>query len=199
MEKKIITPTGKILKHQWYIIQCISNHEDKVKQALENKRASEDLGEIISEVFLPKIIKEAKSGSKKKRPIFPGYIFVKMVMTDEAWYIVRNTQDVTGIVGSSGQRTKPTPITQHSINKMIMKMENSQEEETKEAIAAKSNVEIQLVVGDDVMVMEGPWEGSVSSVKEVDNKAKTVIVEIEVFGKLINTTTPFSFLKKLGK
>lgn len=188
------------LQHQWYIVQCISNHEDKVKEALDNKRVSEDLGDTISEVFLPKIVKETKSGSKKKRPIFPGYIFVKMVMTDMAWFIIRNTQDVTGIVGSSGQRTKPTPITQNSIDKMIKKMNESQTEE-KPTSTNKNDKEIMLSIkiGDEIKIIEGPWEGNVAKVLEVDIKSQTIEVNLEAFGKLIKSTIPFSYVKKLSK
>ena len=98
---------------QWYVVNTYSGHENKVKEKLEMRAESMDMQDYIYRVVIPeeKIV-EVKDGVTKERTkkMFPGYILVEMIMTDEAWYVVRNTSGVTGFIGSSGGGTKPFPI-----------------------------------------------------------------------------------------
>ncbi len=181
--------------YKWYIIQCHSNYEDKEKQALENKRQSEGLSEDINQVFLPKAEKISKAGRKAIKPLFPGYIFIEMIMTDKAWYIIRNTQDVTGIVGSSGHRTKPTPIPQRSIDKMISKIQDAPEE----PIIEDTEFKIQdLRVGQKIKIIKGPFKNQVVEIDEISTEDLTVKVHLEAFGKMISATIPLHYIGKVG-
>ncbi len=182
--------------YKWYIIQCVSNYEDKVKQALENKRQSEGLSEDINQVFLPKAEKISKAGRKNIKPLFPGYIFIEMVMTDNAWFIIRNTQDVTGIVGSSGQRTKPTPIPQSSIDKMIAKIKDAPEAE---AVKEDTEFKIQdLRVGQKIKIIKGPFENQIVEIDSITTEEMSVKVHLEAFGKIVSATLPLHYIGKVG-
>ncbi len=181
--------------YKWYIIQCVSNYEDKVKQALENKRQSEGLNEAINQVFLPKALKISKAGRKNIKPLFPGYVFIEMIMTDDAWFIIRNTQDVTGIVGSSGQRTKPTPIPQSSIDKMISKIQDAPEEK----IVEETEFKIQdLRVGQKIKIIKGPFENQVVEIDGISTEESNVKIHLEAFGKMVSATIPLHYIGKVG-
>lgn len=187
----------KKLIHQWYIVQCVSNNVEKVKEALENKRITENMENLISEVFLPKKVHVTKSGSKKRKPIFPGYIFIKMAMTNEAWFIIRNTQDVTGIVGSSGQRTKPTPIPQSQINKIINQVNKFHESEIEKKVDTTNVDYVRVEKNIIVEIIDGPWNGQKGKVLFQDANG-IVQLEIETFGRMMKISIPGNFIKKLS-
>ena len=98
---------------QWFVVNTYSGHENKVKEKLEMRAESMEMQDYIHRVVIPeeKVV-EVKDGVTKEKikKMFPGYILVEMVMTDEAWYVVRNTPGVTGFIGSSGKGAKPTPL-----------------------------------------------------------------------------------------
>ena len=98
---------------KWYVVNTYSGHESKVKEKLEMRAQSMNMEDKICRVIIPeqKVIEEKDGVQKEKiKKIFPGYILVEMVMTDEAWFVVRNTPGVTGFIGSSGKGAKPTPL-----------------------------------------------------------------------------------------
>ena len=107
---------------QWYVVNTYSGHENKVKEKLEMRAESMDMQDYIYRVVIPeeKIV-EVKDGvtKEKVKKMFPGYILVEMVMTDEAWYVVRNTPGVTGFIGSSGKGAKPIPLNDQEVKKFI--------------------------------------------------------------------------------
>jgi len=110
---------------QWYVVNTYSGHENKVKEKLEMRAESMGMQDYIYRVVVPmeKIV-ETKNGVEKEREkkMFPGYILVEMVMSDEAWYIVRNTPGVTGFIGSSGKGAKPTPLQPYEVDKILNSM-----------------------------------------------------------------------------
>ena len=109
-------------KSEWYVVNTYSGHENKVKEDLEMRAESMGMQDNIIRVVIPeeKVIEE-KNGVKKEKTkkLFPGYILVEMVMSDEAWYVVRNTQGVTGFIGSSGKGAKPTPLQPQEVEKIL--------------------------------------------------------------------------------
>lgn len=175
-------------KHEeskWYIVQVVSNYEQKVKESLEN-RIFEDATSEIKEVFLPMEKTQTKTGKIKYKIIFPGYIFVKVVMTDESWYIIRNTQYVTGIVGSSGQRTKPTPIPETQINKILERIEKS--ELSGEEFDNNKVYQVDFVLNDWVQINTGNFANKEGKVLEINLEKQHVVVEIDFFGRLTPIT-----------
>ena len=111
---------------QWYVVNTYSGHENKVKEKLEMRAESMDMQEYIFRVVIPeeKVV-EVKDGvtKEKVKKMFPGYILVEMIMTDEAWYVVRNTPGVTGFIGSSGKGAKPTPLQPYEVDKILEKLQ----------------------------------------------------------------------------
>ncbi len=170
---------------KWYIVQVIPNHELKVKDALENRDFNEtDAG--IKEVLLPMTYHTTKIGNVKRKPMFPGYLYVKVYMTDDSWYVIRNTQYVTGIVGSSGQRTKPTPVPESQITKIL---ETVQEEE-----ARRQNIQIinpgkvittvNFEKGDIVIIKTGDFAKKEGKVLDINLIKQIVKLEVEFFGRM---------------
>ena len=160
---------------QWYVVNTYSGHENKVKEKLEMRAQSMDMKDYIFRVIVPeqKIIEEKDGQTKEKiKKMFPGYILVEMVMSDEAWYVVRNTPGVTGFLGSSGKGAKPFPLFPHEIEKIL----NSMGMSTKEVI-------VDLKVGDRVKITDGPFKLMVGKVFEIDKENSKAKVNIDLFGQ----------------
>lgn len=131
---------------------------------------------------------EIKNGKKKvvKKKIFPGYVLVELIMTDDSWYVVRNTPGVTGFVGSSGGGSKPTPLLPEEVEKLLKKM----------GIDEKK-VDIDLEVGETVQVTEGPFENFTGVVEEIDQEKGKVKVLVNMFGRETPLELDFSQIKKM--
>ncbi len=183
---------------KWYIVQVVSNYETKVKEFLENRDFQE--GETgITEIYLPMRIVETKTGRLKKKAMFPGYLYVKVDMTDDSWYIIRNTEYVTGIVGSSGQRTKPTPISEFDVQKI--KKREKEESELMESIKTTSNSEdvkldIDIVEGDFVEITGGEFAGKIVKVLSISIAKQTIEAEVEMFGRMVPIEVSFTNFEK---
>ena len=138
------------MKKEWYVVNTVSGYEYKVKEKLENMINSMELHDNIYRVVVPeqKIV-EVKDGVKKEKvkKMFPGYVLVEMVMSDEAWYIVRNTQGVTGFIGSSGKGAKPIPLLPSEVDKILGSMGMSRIDVSKE-----------LETGKKVKILDGPFQ-----------------------------------------
>ena len=115
-----------------------------------------------------------KDGSKKEKhhKMFPGYILVEMIMTDEAWYVVRNTPGVTGFIGSSGKGAKPTPLLPQEIDKILISMGMS-----------RVDVDAELVVGTRVTIVDGPFKGMEGNIDSIDTENSRLTVLIDLFGQ----------------
>lgn len=182
---------------QWYIVQVVSNYEQKVKETLEN-RSFEEGDFVIKEIFLPLEKKLTKTGKVKNKIIFPGYIFIKTIMSDESWYDIRNTQYVTGIVGSSGQRTKPTPIPENQIQKIIQKIQLTSEkvEIDREKEDFSKILSPDFVVGDWVVIKSGNFEGREGKVLSIDIPNQSVTAEVDFFGRKTPIVVHISEIKQ---
>ena len=117
------------MEKEWYVVNTYSGHESKVKEKLEMRAESMGFQDNIFRIIIPEetVKEQQKDGSfkEKKKKMFPGYILVEMIMTDEAWYIVRNTPGVTGFIGSSGKGAKPTPLPPQEIDKILDELEKA--------------------------------------------------------------------------
>ena len=110
------------MEKQWYVVNTYSGHENKVKEKLEMRASSMGMEDYILRVVVPEETVIDNNGKEKKVKLFPGYILVEMIMTDEAWFIVRNTPGVTGFIGSSGKGAKPFPLTPTEVDKILGSM-----------------------------------------------------------------------------
>jgi len=157
---------------QWYVIHAYSGHEEKVKKNLEKRIESMDMHDKILEVFVPMEdeieIKDGKRRHVQKR-IFPGYILVKMVMSDESWYVVRNTPGVTSFVGSGN---KPVPLQEKEIKSI-----------QKQIKAEAPKVRVEYQVGENVRVIDGPFSDFHGKVDEINADKGKLKVLVNMFGR----------------
>jgi len=163
------------MEKEWYVVNTYSGHEAKVKEKLEAKAESMGMQDYIYRVIIPETTEvEIKDGVKKEKvkKMFPGYVLVEMVMSDEAWYIVRNTPGVTGFIGSSGKGAKPTPLLPQEIDKILASMGMS-----------RVNIESELAVGDKVSIVDGPFKGMIGKVDNIDLENNRLNVLIDLFGQ----------------
>ena len=160
---------------QWYVVNTYSGHETKVKEKLEMRIQSMGMENYIFRVIVPETTEiEIKDGKQKEKvkKMFPGYVLVEMIMTDEAWYVVRNTPGVTGFLGSSGKGAKPFPLFDHEIEKILKTMGMSLKE-----------VKVDYSEGDKVKIIEGPFKLMVGKILEIDKDKKKATVSIDLFGQ----------------
>ncbi|MDD2516453.1 MAG: transcription termination/antitermination protein NusG [Candidatus Gracilibacteria bacterium] len=164
------------MNKEWYVVNTYSGHENKVKEKLEMRANSMGLEDFIFRVIVPeqKEIEVNKDGVKKEKikKMFPGYILVEMIMTDEAWFVVRNTPGVTGFIGSSGKGAKPFPLTPMEVDKILSSMGMSRLEVTK-----------GLAVDDMVKVTNGPFSNMFGKIKTIDMENAKVEVSLDLFGQ----------------
>lgn len=159
----------------WYVVNTYSGHESKVKEKLEAKVESMGMQDNIFRIIIPETTEvEVKDGVKKEKTkkMFPGYILVEMVMSDEAWYVVRNTPGVTGFIGSSGKGAKPTPLLPQEIDRILANMGMS-----------RINIESEMNVGDIVNIVDGPFKEMSGKVDSVDLENNRLNVLIDLFGQ----------------
>ncbi len=157
---------------QWYAIHTYSGYEEKVAESIRQRAESLDMKDKIIQVLVPKEkMIEVKNGKRKvvEKRIFQGYVLVQLKMTEDAWYIVRNTPSVTGFVGSG---TEPTPISADEIDKIMKRMGR---EEPKHKIDYK--------IGEVVNITDGPFKGFDGSINEVDQTKGKLKVLVNMFGR----------------
>lgn len=163
------------MEKNWYAVHTYSGYENKVKTNLEKRVVSMEMEDKIFRVLVPMEEEiEHKDGKKKSvmRKVFPGYVLVEMIMTDDSWYVVRNTPGVTGFVGSAGAGSKPTPLLPEEAQRILnqMGMEDARE---------VSN----FIVGEQVKVKEGPFANFVGSIEEIDLNREKLKVTVNMFGR----------------
>ncbi|WP_423363225.1 transcription termination/antitermination protein NusG [Mycoplasma sp. P36-A1] len=169
---------------KWYVVTTYSGYENKVKEYLERRIESMGLQEIIEQVIVPEVEETTADGKKKMKKIFPGYVLIQMDITDEAWYIVRNTPNVTGFVGSSGGGAKPIPLMDEEIDDILSQMGLSQ-------------INVDYAIGDRVEVIEGSFIGTEGVVQSIDLKNSTVEVLLPFFGRETNTELKLNQVRKV--
>jgi transcription termination/antitermination protein NusG len=163
------------MKKEWYVVNTVSGYEYKVKEKLEMMINSMELHNNIYRVVVPEQKEiEVKNGVKKEKvkKMFPGYVLIEMVMSDEAWYIVRNTQGVTGFIGSSGKGAKPIPLLPQEVDKILGSMGMSRIDASKE-----------LETGKKVKILDGPFQNMEGKIDSVDLKTQKVNVTVDLFGQ----------------
>ena len=173
---------------QWYVVNTYSGHENKVKEKLEMRANSMDMKDYIYRVIVPeeKVIEEKNGVQKEKiKKIFPGYILVEMVMSDEAWFVVRNTPGVTGFIGSSGKGAKPTPLQPYEVDNILNSMG-----------MARIDIKNDLNVGDQIKIVYGPFSGMFGKIETIDEEKKQVNAIVDLFGQETTIECELNQIKK---
>jgi len=172
---------------QWYVIHTYAGYENKVKTNLEKRIESMNMEEKIFRILVPMEDEiEIKDGKKKltKKKVFPGYVLVEMIMTDDSWYVVRNTPGVTGFVGTG---TRPIPLTDEEAMQII-----------RQTLGEEPRAKVDLSVNQQVRVISGPFENFAGVVEEVDPDRGKVKVMISMFGRETPVELEFSQVEKIS-
>lgn len=170
------------MQPKWYVVHTYSGYENKVKTDLEKTVKNRELEDYIFDIVVPMEEQiEIKDGKRKTnlKKVFPGYVLVKMIVTEESWYIVRNTRGVTGFVGSG---TDPIPLTEEEIRKMGFEL---------------TEVNVDYDINDSVKILNGPLENFVGVVQEINKEKHKVKVLVSMFGRETPVELEFSQVQKV--
>lgn len=170
------------IQPKWYVVHTYSGYENKVKTDLEKTVKNRELEDYIFDIVVPMEEQiEIKDGKRKTnlKKVFPGYVLVKMIVTEESWYIVRNTRGVTGFVGSG---TDPIPLTEEEIRKMGFEL---------------TEVNVDYDINDSVKILNGPLENFVGVVQEINKEKHKVKVLVSMFGRETPVELEFSQVQKV--
>ncbi len=181
MEQQVAVPNK-----QWYVIHTYAGYELKVKSNLEKRIASMGMEDKIFRILVPMEEQiEIKDGKRRtvKKKVFPGYVLVEMIMTDDSWHVVRNTPGVTGFVGAG---SKPTPLMDSEVQ-AIMRQMGMEEQKPR----------IDLELGESVRVRTGPFEGFMGVVDEINAERGKVRVLVSMFGRETPLELDFTQVEKL--
>ncbi len=178
-------PTSTSNNGSWYVLHTYSGYEDNVARNLRQRIESMGMEEKIFQVIVPREKKiRVKNGKRKviEERLFPGYVLVQMIVTEDSWYVVRNTPNVTGFVGSG---TTPTPISEEEVSRLLKRMG---EDEPKYKIDVKE--------GDSVKIMDGPFKDFEGKISESNEAKGTVKVLVNVFGRETPVELDYLQIKK---
>ena len=170
------------LEPRWYVVHTYSGYENKVKTDLEKTIKNRELEDFFFDIIVPMEEQiEIKDGKRKTnlKKVFPGYVLIKMIVTEESWYIVRNTRGVTGFVGSG---TDPIPLTNEDIRNMGF-----------EAVV----INVDYGINDSVKVVNGPLSGFIGTVQEINKDKNKVKVLVSMFGRETPVELEFSQVEKM--
>ena len=174
---------------QWFVLHTYSGYENKVKANIESRAQSMGMEDFIFRVVVPEEEeREVKNGKEKinMRKTFPGYVLVEMVMTDDSWYVVRNTPGVTGFVGSHGAGSKPAPLLSEEVDHILRKLGMS-----------KRHAELHVELGEVVTIVEGAFSGLTGEITEIDLERQKLKVNIDMFGRETSTELDFDQVDKI--
>ena len=167
---------------KWYVAHTYSGYENKVKADIEKTIENRNMQDVIQEICVPmEEVVEIKDDQKKTvmRKLFPGYVIVKMIMTDESWYVVRNCRGVTGFVGPG---SKPVPLTEQEIINMGLE---------------KRTISIDFEVGDQIRVKYGPLEGFIGVIDAIIMERQKIKAKVSMFGRDTDVELEFNQVEKL--
>ncbi len=180
--KRLFIKQEKTDRPYWYVIYTYSGYENKVKTYLEKTVENNGLQDVICDIKVPmEETIEVKNGKKKRvlKKLYPGYVMVKMLLTDETWYVVRNTRGVTGFVGPG---SKPIPLSDAEVR--AMGVENVL-------------IKLDVAVGDNVMIISGPLESFIGVVDEINAEKQKVKVTVSMFGRDTSVELDFVQVKRI--
>ncbi len=173
---------------RWYVVNVHSGCEKKVAQSIKEQAVIKKMEDYIFDVLIPtEEVVEVKKGAKvsSERKFFPGYILVKMIMTDDAWHLIKNNPNVSGFLGS---RNKPYPISEAEVQRIMTQM--------KEGVERPREV-VNFEIGEQVRVCDGPFASFVGLVEEVDVERARVKVSVSIFGRATPVELEYSQVEKI--
>ena len=177
------------LKKEWYVVNTYAGQENRVKENLERRVKTMGLEDSLFQIVVDEEKEiEYKNGKQveKTHNLFSGYLLVQMIMTDEAWYVVRNTPGVTGFIGSSGKGAKPFPVAQEEVDAVLRRLGRQD-----------VNVQVDFEVGDRVEITNGAFKNSEGVIEAMDEEKKEATVLLILFGRETPTEIPYMDLKKV--
>ena len=181
----------KLGEKAWYVVSTYSTHERKAAYNLQKRVESMGLDDLIFRIVVVEqevpVMKDGlPTGKTRMKNLYPGYVFVEMIMTDYAWYVVRNTPGVTGFVGSSGKGTKPFPVPREQIEPVLKRMGE-----------IDADMFDRYSVDDYVKVIHGPLEGTEGRILSINRDTKVVELETIFFGRSTRVEVDFSEIDKI--
>ena len=175
-------------EHKWYIIHTSSGSEKRVKQMILDQAESKGLAEYFEEIVVPIIeVPEIKRGKpvKTEKKFMPGYVLIKMIMDDKAWHLVKNIPKITGFLG--GNKSQPKPLKQEEVQGIFAQLASA----TEGATSAKL-----YQIGEQVVIIDGPFDGFIGVVEDVDSDKQRLRVSVAIFGKATPIDLNFTQVKK---
>jgi transcriptional antiterminator NusG len=172
---------------QWYIVHTYSGFESKVKESLRQRAEAMGMSQVIEEILIPtEEVVEVREGKKTRsaRKFFPGYVLVKMAMSDDAWHVVRNTPKVTGFVGTGN---KPVPLSEAEVQRIVNQIS---------VAAEKPKPKFEFRVGETVRIVDGPFSNFTGQVEEVNEDRSTLKVMVTIFGRATPVELEFLQVEK---
>ena len=160
---------------RWYVVNTYSGHEKRVRENLEKRVETMGIQDCLFRIVVaeePEIEIKGNKKIEKMHNLFPGYVFVEMKMTDEAWYVVRNTPGVTGFIGSSGGGAKPFPVSPEEMESILRRVGQSDKK-----------VVVNFAIGDTVKILTGPFQNMEGTVSTMNDQTQTADVLISLFGR----------------
>ncbi len=180
---------GSVMAHRWYIVHAYSNFEKKVADAIRTEAERTGLTDCFEEILVPtEQVIEVRRGRKveTERKNFPGYVLVKMDMTDAAYHLVKDTKSVVGFLGDSG---KPQPVPQREIDRIM---------DTAEESGERPRPTITYEIGEKVKVTDGPFESFLGEVQDVDHENARLKVSVSIFGRETPVELEYAQVAKQG-
>jgi len=177
------------MEKRWYVVHTYSGYENKVKANLEMRVESMKMTDKIFRVMVPQEEEtEIKDGKKKTvmKKKFPGYVLVEMIMTDDSWYVVRNTPGVTGFIGSYGGGSKPTPLLPEEVAVLLKQMG-----------VEEPRIKIDFQLHENVKVKEGPFANFIGTIEEIQEEKQKLKVRVDMFGRETPLELDFGKVEKL--
>ncbi len=182
-------PAANTDRHKWYIVHAYSNFEKKVAEAIRDQARTQGLEDRFSEILVPtEDVVEIRRGKKvnSERKFFPGYVLVKMELTDEAFHLIKNTPKVTGFLGSG---SKPIPVSEKEVQRIIGSIEEGAETRAKPTI--------RFDIGEGVRVIDGPFASFNGTVEQVDEDRARLSVTVSIFGRATPVELEYAQVEKV--